>query len=623
MSGIAGIANFDGNHVDRELLLRMTRMLSFRGPDAQKIWTDGGIGLGHTAHLIRGNVPGSVQPESLGTGTWITADVRLDAREELVEALRRCGQHANLACSDLQLVLYAYDAWEEQCLERLLGDFSFGLWDARKRRLFCACDPLGVRQLYFAKIDSCLIFSNTLECVRMHADVSDQLNDAAIADFLLFGMNYEESTTSFADIQRLPRGHWLRWSAEGLKVLEYWRPPATGSIRYKKRGEYVEHFNELLEKAVADRVRTRNTGILLSGGIDSSSVAAVCRETGAKRGYPFEVHAFTTIDESSGDGDGPAAKMVADVLRIPLHCLNMRAIEVFGGWDTISVHWPEPVEDPLGGGVVPQFREAAQHCAVLLSGEGCDNLMNCEPGQHVVRLWQEGRLVQAALDTVEHVFARFRAPDGLRGPMRRIPRFFSPNGSGRTFPEWLNPELVKRLHLKERWSNPMSEIPCAAEAQNPGAYASLFLPQWRHMFERLDAAFTKAPVEVRYPFLDVRLVRYLLATPPLPWFFRKFLLREAMRSRLPERTRKRPKVPRRHDPLVEALRRPHTFSFLKDGLVEELERYVSRAAVESPLREPDAEAAARKIRPWCLNFWLKGMRREQPLMASTCSVVGH
>jgi asparagine synthase (glutamine-hydrolysing) len=224
---------------------------------------------------------------------------------------------------------------------------------------------------------------------------------------------------------------------------------------------------------------------------------------------------------------------------------------------------------------------------------------------------------------VEHVFARFRAPDGLRGPMRRIPKFFLPNGSGRTFPEWLNPELVKRLHLKERWSNPMSEIPCAAEAQNPGAYASLFLPQWRHMFERLDAAFTKAPVEVRYPFLDLRLVRYLLATPPLPWFFRKFLLREAMRRRLPERTRKRPKVPRRHDPLVEALRRPHSFNFLKEGLVEELERYVSRAAVESPLGEPDAEAAARKIRPWCLNFWLKGTQREQPLMASTCAVVGH
>ncbi|MGB6484584.1 MAG: asparagine synthase-related protein [Candidatus Acidiferrales bacterium] len=610
MSGIAGIARSDGKPVDRELLQRMARWLSFRGPDAQQIWTDGAIGLGHAAHLIRGDSARALQPESLGTGTWIAADVRLDAREELITELRGHGQDAHIWCSDAQLLLHAYDAWGEECLDHLMGDFAFGLWDARRRQLFCACDHFGIRQLYFSQTDSYFIFSNTLDCVRLHPDVSDRLNDAAICDFLLFGMNYEEGTTSFADIKRLPRAHWLRWSANGLEVREYWRPPTDGKIRYKKRGEYVEHFNELLGKAVADRIRADSVGILLSGGLDSSSVAAVCHEIGARQGHPRELHAFTVTNENSGDSDGPAARAVADALQIPIHCSSANNTPLFGGWGSDGVHWPEPVDHPLAAGMLPQFREIAGHVSALLSGEGCDNLMICEPGQHLRRLWREGRRARAAFDAVEHVVARFQSPDGLRGPLRRIYRSLSAGALRSSFPEWISPELVERLGLKERWSNPILRIPWNEHAQHAKGYASLFLPQWKYMFERQDPAYTRAAVEVRYPFLDLRLVGYLLAIPAMPWFFRKFLLREAMRGRLPEKIRKRPKTPVRQDPLIEALRRSETFDFSKERLTGEVDRYVHRDAVESPCGGTNSEAAEMKVRLWCLNFWLEGLRKE-------------
>ncbi len=531
--------------------------------------------------------------------------------KSLVAELRGRGRNARIACSDSELLLHAYDAWGEQCLGHLMGDFAFGLWDARRQQLFCACDHFGIRHLYFSQSDSYFVFSNTLDCVRLHPGVSDRLNDAAICDFLLFGLNYDGGTTSFADVQRLPRAHWLRWFANGQEVREYWRPPTDGEIRYKQREEYVEHFKELLKKAVADRIRADSAGILLSGGLDSSSVAAVCKETGKSKGHPRELHAFTVTNENLADTDGPAARTVADALRIPIHCSSVSNAPLFEGWGPDGVRWPEPVDSPLASSMLTQFREIAGYAAVLLSGEGCDNLMICEPGQHLRRLWRQRRRTQAALDATKHAVARLRAPDGLRGPLRRIYRLLSSSVSKPSFPEWLNPDLVEELHLKARWSNPVPGIRWNEHPQHPRGYGSLFYPQWRYMFERQDPAYTRAAVEVRYPFLDLRLVAYLLAIPAMPWFFRKFLLREAMRGRLPEKIRKRPKTPLPRDPVVEAFRRAQKPVLLKPSIATDLGRYVKTSCILSPRGEGCTDAADSNVLPWCLNFWLEALRKEQ------------
>lgn len=612
MSGIVGIAYSDGEPVDRELLLRMTRRLSFCGPDSQRVWTEGSVGLGHAAHLVGGDTSRAPQPESLGTGTWITADVRLDARDELLAQLRAQKPEATASSSDSQLLLHAYDRWGEQCLDHVIGDFAFGLWDARRQQLFCACDHFGIRQLYYSKAASCLVFSNTLDAVRLHPDVSNRLNDAAICDFLLFGMNYEERTTSFADIERLPRAHWLRWSANGLVVGEYWRPPTDEEIRYEKRREYIEHFNQLIVEAVRDRARADNVGILLSGGIDSSSVAAVCREIGARRGYPREIHAFTATDENAADADGGAARSVADALGVPVHfyCWNVHDMPLFEGWGFDGVRWPEPVDDPFAGVMRKQFREIAAHVPLLFSGEGIDNLMEFEPGAHLRNLWRQGRRTQAVLDVAEHAARRLGAPDGLRGPLRRIPNWLWRKESKVPFPSWLNPDLVTELKLGERWLDPTPGIPWNAHVEHPVAYGSLFFPQWRYLFERHAPSYTRAAVELRYPFLDLRLVKYLLAIPVMPWSFRKLLLREAMRGRLPRNIRRRPKRPVRRDPLIEGLKWRREGLFSEQSVAPNLNRYVNVASVIEPRGEGEPGIARLKLRPWCLNLWLAGLRND-------------
>ncbi|MHB8413065.1 MAG: asparagine synthetase B family protein [Candidatus Acidiferrales bacterium] len=605
MSGIAGMVQTDGRPVDGDLIRRMTNWLSFRGPDAQGIWTHGPVGLGHALLSHTGEAERERQPATLDQRNWIVADVRLDARSELVNALRSNGRDARLSNPDAQLLLHAYEVWGEACLEHLLGDFAFAIWNGQLQRLFCACDHFGIKALYFAEVERSLVFSNTLDCVRLHPAVSDRLNDVAIADFLLFGMNYDQASTSFADIRRLPRAHSLRWSAAGLQIHEYWRPPTNGAIHYSKRRDYIERFRELFTSAVDDRLRAKSVGILLSGGLDSSSVTAVAHDL-RKEKYPvIELHAFTsTYQKLPADRDTPAARTVATALQIPLHCWPVDSGRLFEHWDDPQLHWPEPNDDPFAASFRGEFKSIAGNVRVLLSGEGSDNLMGFEMAQHLRCLWRDGRAGRAFLDVAEHVWRRFQAPDGLRGLLRRLGRLFSPRRKEPAFPAWIQPELVARLNLEKRWKDALCDLPWNAHPRRPKSYGSLFLPQWDFMFRQGDAGVTGQPLEVRYPFLDLRLVNYLLAIPMMPWSFRKYLLREAMRGRLPEGIRTRPKTPFRGDPLLAELQRGGADAIAKMQPSARLNHYITESWLPSLTEKMSAEESWLRIRPICLNFWL-------------------
>ncbi|MHB8753384.1 MAG: asparagine synthetase B family protein [Candidatus Acidiferrales bacterium] len=605
MSGIAGMVQMDGRPVDGDLLRRMTNWLSFRGPDAQGIWTDGPVGLGHALLSHTGEGESERQPATLDQRNRVVADVRLDARAELVRALHSKDRDAHLSNNDALLILHAYEAWGEACVDHLLGDFAFAIWNEQLQQLFCACDHFGIKALYFAEVERCLVFSNTLDCVRLHPAVSGRLNDAAIADFLLFGMNYDPASTSFADIRRLPRAHFLRWSSAGLQIHEYWRPPTNGATHYLKRQDYIERFRELLTSAVEDRLRAKSVGILLSGGLDSSSIAAVAHDL-RKEKYPaIELHAFTSVYENfPTDQDAPAARTVATALRIPLHCWPVDSVELFEHWDDPKLHWPEPIDDPFAASYREEFKAIAGNVRVLLSGEGSDNLMGFEMAQHLRGLWHEGRAGRAFLDVAEHVWRRFQAPDGLRGPLRRLGRLFLPRQENPAFPAWIQPELVARLNLEKRWRDALCDLPWNAHPRRPKWYGSLFLPQWDFMFRQEDAGVTRQPVEVRYPFLDLRLVNYLLAIPMMPWSFRKYLLREAMRGRLPEAIRMRPKTPFRGEPLLAAFQRGEGGAIAKMQPSARLNHYITESWLPFLTGKTSGEEACLVIRPLCLNFWL-------------------
>ena len=127
---------------------------------------------------------------------WIVADARIDGRPELRSALADAGWAPDADVPDAELVVRAYLAWGPDCVHHLMGDFAFAIWDAPAQRLFCARDHLGGKPFFYARIGAGVIVSNTLNCLRRHPGVSRELNDQAIADFLLFGHNAEPDTTA-------------------------------------------------------------------------------------------------------------------------------------------------------------------------------------------------------------------------------------------------------------------------------------------------------------------------------------------------------------------------------------------------------------------------------------------
>ena len=148
--------------------------LSFRGPYARDTWTSGPVGMGHTLLRVSRSSVNERQPFTLDGQFSIVADARLDSRSELRERLMAAGRDVRRVAFDAELILHAYALWGEDCVLHLRGDFSFAIWDAQRRTLFCARDHFGIRPFYYAEAEDYFVCSNTLDCVRLHPSVSDE-----------------------------------------------------------------------------------------------------------------------------------------------------------------------------------------------------------------------------------------------------------------------------------------------------------------------------------------------------------------------------------------------------------------------------------------------------------------
>ncbi len=602
MSGIVGLFRPGGGAADESLVRALTRFLAFCGPDAREVWRRGPMALGHTMLRTTNESAHERQPAGVDGRFWITADARLDARGELFDALVRTGRNPVRNAPDCELILHAYAAWGEGCLQRLRGDFAFGIWDAERRSLFCARDHFGIKPFYFTEHKDFFLFSNTLDCVRLHPEVPDELNELAIADFLLFGLNSDPATTTFRAIRRLPPAHFLRVSADGLRIGRYWSVPIDGHIRYKHSDQYVEHFQILLREAVSDRLRGGRAGIMLSGGLDSSCLAATARELSPERGEAGKLRAYTvTYEKTLKDRDGEHAREVAAFLGIPIRCLPMDGLRPFERWGDPEIHWPEPVDDPLMAGAFDQFRAVAADCRIALDGEGADNLMKFQMLPYVRYLVRNHEWRRLCVDTAGFLRVRHFPWRGIRQRLRAAV-------NTDPVPNWLAPDFAKRVRAKARWREGCGPRVEPAHPSKPRAHASMHLPNWTAMFELSSPGVTRSTVEMRYPFLDLRIVDYILAIPPFPWSFQKSLLRAAMIGHLPEKIRRRPKTPLPGEPVKEGLRETGAIPEVALQWADETEHFVQRASYRMPAAEDSAASLELGLRPLCLNFWLRHSR---------------
>jgi asparagine synthase (glutamine-hydrolysing) len=608
MSGLVGIVHFDGAPVDRHLLRRMTGFMAFRGPDAQEIRLHDNAGFGHTLLKTTDEAEHESQPFTLDGGIWVVADARVDARTELIAKLDAKGQQ-NLSpdATDTELILRAYLAWDQDCVDHLLGDFVFAIWDGRKQRLFCARDHLGVKPFYYAHLGQKVIFSNTLDCIRQHPAVSERLNDLAIADFLLFELNQDQATTSFADIQRIPPAHTAKWSAGGMHLRRYWSLPIDEPVYFRKDHDYIDRFHELLDRAVDDRLRTKKIGVFITGGLDSPALAATACRIMRSRSPDSEVCAFTTVIDSLDRNETYHASLAAEHLGIPIHFRDLSDGMCDPAWAEGDVHTAEPLANPLY--LVSnrkEYQAMASYSRVWFYGEGPDNALRPEWPlylSYLIRQRHFGRLPKTAWELVTQS-CRIPFLCRLRRPFKG---WWSGQPEQSPFPEWLNRDFASRLCARGRWGEIQdwwSEP--GRHPLRPQAYRSFEHPRWEDLLSQCDAEAMGVAAEVRHPFADIRLLRYLLAVPAIPWARDKYLVRRALRGVLPGPVLSQPKSALSSDLQWEAARRVRLAPLLPNA---GLEKYVD------PLRVPDRPDEDMmtfrvNLRPRALNYWLGNMQRK-------------
>jgi asparagine synthase (glutamine-hydrolysing) len=601
MSGIVGILHLDRTPVDGNLLSVLTASLVYRGPDQQRTWLDGHVGFGHTLLKTTDEFEHETQPFTLDGFSWIVADARIDARQKLIAELQARGEDVRAGVTDVELVLRAYRVWGEDCVAHLIGDFAFAVWDARARRLLCARDQLGVKPFYFAHVGQALVFSNSLDCIRRHPAVSDSLNDQAIADFLLFELNQNPSTTTLADIQRLPPAHRAIWDDRGVAVQRYWTMPIDEPVFFAKDEDYLEGFTDVVRTAISDRLRTSNVSVLMSGGLDSTSLAAFASELARARGASDGVHAFTLVLNGLDGDEGYYAHLTAAHLRIPISTWDLSERLVDPGWERAAIRIPEPVANPTQlTSHLAQYRALAAYSRVSFYGEGPDNALMFEWQPYLAYLLRTRRPARLLWDVGRHAALHRRVP-----LLPTLPRMWRAWRERRTwdepFPSWFEPTFESRLKLRERWeSHRHGGHGSSAHPIRPASYAGLNNVLWEALFRSFDAEVTSTPLEFRHPYVDLRVLRYCLALPAVPWCRRKFIVRQAMRGRLPGPVLKRNKTPLNGDPLWHHARR---FGLPPHDPTPQLAAYVDAGRFESVTA--DGMLATRTdFRPRALNHWL-------------------
>ena len=612
MSGIVGIAGLDGAPAEEALLRRLTRSMRFRGPDAEDIRVEGSIGFGHTLLRTTFESEAESQPCTLDGETWIVADARVDGRADLIKKLESKGQQVSSQQTDPELILHAYSAWGADCLQHLIGDYAFAIWDRKCRRLFCARDPFGVKPFYYALTDRFFVFSNTLACLRLHPGVSDELDERAVGDFLLFGHNQNQSTTTFADIRRLPAAHSLTCADGRIRIQRYWQPPTDGHVRYQRPEDYFEHFRALFRQAVSDRLRTRRAGVLMSGGMDSTAIAAVAQELLRQQGGAFSLNAYTTVyDRLIPDDERHYAQLLADSLKIPLEFSVADDCVLYEGWERPECRRPEPVNEPDIKIFADQLKSISNKARILFTGWDGDALLNESPSLHFARKIRSGDLVGWLTQVMSYKRAIGRRPPlGLRTALAQT------FGDGRetmpAFPPWLNPDFAKRIEASARMVEVMRPSE-TAHAFRPRAFAALSLPAWTQIFEFYDPGATRLPLEARYPLVDLRLVKFLLSLPPVPYCMDKHLLRSAMRGTLPEAIRLRPKTTLAEDPKIRLLKNGQGIRFRNYQPSAEIGRFVNAEGIFSNLDEMDSEEAEAALRVVSLDRWVAGLYSSQAI----------
>jgi asparagine synthase (glutamine-hydrolysing) len=300
MSAVAGIVMLEGGHPTVAAVGRMTAAMATRGPDGISSWGGRQAALGHC--LLRSTAEAVAQPLASEDGQrLLVMDGLVDNRQELTREL--LGRGARLRdSSDAELVLRAFEAWGEESPCHIIGEYVFLVWDVRERRLFGARDAVGARHFYFHCRAGRIAFASEIVGLLACEGIAPRLNESRLLDYLVPEFDRDDERGTFYEgIERLPAGHAMRFDARGLATWRHWDPSRLPEARFSSLDECAEALCAELKGAVECRLRSiRPVGAMLSGGLDSSTVATLARDQlGDRLGGPLRTFTLVHPDRES------------------------------------------------------------------------------------------------------------------------------------------------------------------------------------------------------------------------------------------------------------------------------------------------------------------------------------
>ena len=487
------------------------------------------------------------------SGLAITADARIDNREQLMEdmAVHVSKQHL---LSDSQLILRAYQQWGESCVNHLLGDFVFAIWDERLQSLFVARDHMGCKPLYFHCHAGLFVFASSATAVARVEAVEATLNEGRVADYLVEDLEGINKTCSwYKQIRRLPPAHSGYYRESGFVEKQYWVPRATDLSHLNTDEDFLQAFTAVYSEAVRVRLRCNTEpASMLSGGLDSSTIVALARDICVAEGRP----PLKTLSAISDKGtDCPETRSVQaiveqggiDALRVSPSMLGDSAAALVAAFSSAE----DPFDTRMTIPALMFFHASQAGATVVLDGVDGEQVMALPTGyiSHLLRgrLWRTAW--REARGFSRHYYRGYRSawslyvaalrasvtPDLLRSIRRRLQA--SLRYRRLLHGRMISRRFARRVNLPER----LSELEYAALPGSPADLSAIYrhevqLPGLVAGIERYERVASYFCVEARHPLLDKRVIEFCQG---LPWQQRgrdgwsKFLLRQVAQQRLP------------------------------------------------------------------------------------------
>src|SRR5438445_63217 len=370
MCGIVGILKLDPKEtVDEARLKRMRDVLRHRGPDGEGLWIEGPVGLGHRRLAIV-DVAGGHQPMANEDETvWIVFNGEIYNHAAIRPELEACG-HRYRTRSDTETILHLYEEEGPQCVERLQGMFAFAVWDRPRGRLLLARDRLGIKPLYFACTDREILFASEIKAILAAGPLRPALNEAIVPEFLAAGFVAGEETF-FKGVRKLLPGRTLSWTlAEGSRERRYWRLPAATEEAPVTLAERAGELRTRLTAAVRSHLMSDvPLGLFLSGGIDSSGLAALMASLVTE-----PIRTFAVGFSEPAANDLAYARLAARAAGAPHREVVVSPTEFFDALPQLIWHEDAPIAFPSSVPLYFVSRLARGHVTVVLTGEGADEL---------------------------------------------------------------------------------------------------------------------------------------------------------------------------------------------------------------------------------------------------------